>query len=185
MTETGKAKIKIEMAKVLYYSKHKMSSGEDSGKLMIARNLDCMKKWTEEEISEIFSDKGNLRNSRPKKPKKNPRKLTYNDHFSRIDLIKNTRREIRTVLKVIFADEDLEDAEMPNRNEYQRMVRELIGAKNIRNKFEGAFIEYNLSEVLSARVQLARLQSMQSALHRVYSLLSEIETAVVLPNDRP
>ena len=141
MSETDETKIKIELSKVLLYSKHKISSGEDDGKLMIARNLDRMKKWTEEEISEIFDDKGNLKAG--KRTKKSRSRLSLDDRFSRTDLVRNTKRKVITALKLIFADEDLEDSEMPKKPEYQRMAKELISEENIRNKFEETFVEYN------------------------------------------
>ena len=132
------------MAKVLHYSKHKISSGEDGGKLKIVRNLDCMKKWTEEEISGIFDDEGNLE-KRIGRPKNGQRRLslTSNDPGARADLVRSTRKEVVAALKKIFADEKLEDSEKPKKPEYQRMAKELISVENIRDKFEESFVEYN------------------------------------------
>ena len=134
------------MAKVLHYSKNKISSGVDSGKLMIVRNLDCMKKWTEEEISEIFDDEGNLKLiGRSKRSVGGGKRLslTSNDPGARADLVRNTKKGVIAALKKIFADEKLEDSEMPKKPEYQRMAKELISVENIRDKFEESFVEYS------------------------------------------
>ena len=45
-------KIVIDLKQVLLYSKLTVKSGKDAGKLVLARNLDCMKEWTDEEIDE-------------------------------------------------------------------------------------------------------------------------------------
>ena len=147
-------KIKIEMAKVLHYSKNKISFGGDSGKLMIVRNLDCMKKWTEEEIDEIFDDEGNFiwelynlekRGARSKHSVSGAKRLslTSNDPGARADLIRSTRKEVVAALKKIFADEKLEKSTLLMKPVYQRMAKKLISAENIRNKFEKTFVEYN------------------------------------------
>ena len=138
-------KIKIEIEKVLHYGKRKINFGEDADKLIIARNMDCMKKWTETEISDIF-DGGNLKltnygwRSLPSIKRKS---ITANDPLARTELVRSTRKHVMEALKSIFADEQLEDSEMPKKPDYQRMAKELISEENIRNNFENSFIEYD------------------------------------------
>ena len=138
-------KIKIEIEKVLHYGKRKINFGEDADKLIIARNMDCMKKWTETEISDIF-DGGNLKltnygwRSLPSIKRKS---ITANDPLARTELVRSTRKHVMEALKSIFADEQLEDSEMPKKPDYQRMAKELISEENIRNNFEDSFIEYD------------------------------------------
>lgn len=54
-------KIKIPLEKILEYSLRRSTSGPNEGQLVIERNLDCMKTWSEDEISEIFDDEGKLK----------------------------------------------------------------------------------------------------------------------------
>ena len=136
-------KIKIGIEKVLHYSKRKVNFGEDADKLVIARNMDCMKKWTEAEISDTF-DNGNVKNRKTKFIRSNKRRsMTANDPVARTELVRSTRKHVMEALKYIFADEQLEDSEMPKKPDYQRMAKELISEENIRNNFENSFIEYD------------------------------------------
>ena len=129
----------------MHYGKRKINFGEDADKLIIARNMDCMKKWTETEISDIF-DGGNLKltnygwRSLPSIKRKS---ITANDPLARTELVRSTRKHVMEALKSIFADEQLEDSEMPKKPDYQRMAKELISEENIRNNFENSFIEYD------------------------------------------
>ena len=132
-------KIKIEIEKVVHYSKRKVNLGKDADKLIISRNMDCMKGWTEAEISESFFGKYWRRKFIPSKE----RPKTAKDPVARAELVRSTRKLVIEALKFIFADEELEDSEMPKKPDYQRMAKELISEENIRNKFKNSFIEYD------------------------------------------
>ena len=54
-------KIEIRMEKILEQNTMRLNSGPNEGQLVIERNLDYMKKWSEDEISEIFDDEGILK----------------------------------------------------------------------------------------------------------------------------
>ena len=49
------------MDKILDQNTMRFISRPKQGQLVIVRNLDYMKKWSEDEISEIFDDEGQLR----------------------------------------------------------------------------------------------------------------------------
>ena len=57
--------IRLPISKILAYSYHKLNTGQ----LRIERNLDSMKQWSEEEISEIFNDKGYIKSNLSKRKK--------------------------------------------------------------------------------------------------------------------
>ena len=128
-------KIEIDLKQVLLYSKLTVKSGKDAGKLVLARNLDCMKEWTDEEISEIFNGDGYLKKQRRKK-RSNPN-VRYN-------LVKSTRYHTIAALRRIVK-ENLQDSEfkMPSNAEFKRMAGDLISEENIRHAFEESFIVYN------------------------------------------
>jgi len=123
-------KIKISMEQVLLYSKLTVKSGEDAGKLVLERNLDRIKEWTDDEISEIFDADGNLKRTKRMKTRSN--------------LIKTTRFHTITALRLIIK-EKFEDSgfKLPTSAEYKRMAKDLVSEENIRNAFEESSIIYN------------------------------------------
>ena len=125
-------------------SKHKLTvkSGEDAGKLVLARNLDCMKEWTDEEISEIFNGDGYLKTKR--RTKGSEKRRTSNNPHTRCNLVKSTRYHTIAALRRIVK-EKLQDSEfkMPSNIEFKRMAGDLILEENIRHAFEESFIVYN------------------------------------------
>ena len=135
-------KIEINIEQVLLHSKLTVKSGEDAGKLVLARNLDCMKEWTDEEISEIFNADGYLKEKR--RTKGSEKRRTSNNPHARYNLVKSTRYHTIAALRRIVK-EKLQDSEfkMPSNIEFKRMAGDLISEENIRHAFEESFIVYN------------------------------------------
>lgn len=149
-TEIVTEKIKIKIKKVIRYSKNKVPSNakENAGELLIKRYLDEMKKWSDDEISAIFDDQGNLKglpSFKQLKLKNLHNRRTPNDPGSRVDLIRKTKKLAAAALKLLFEDEKLRNSEfeVPGKNELKRMAKELISEENIRKKFKKSFIEYD------------------------------------------
>ena len=141
-------KIETNMKEVLYYSeliqsKLTIKSGADAGKQIIQRNLECMKKWSEDDFARIFDEEGNL-----KWPSRDTERsisiicrtrnyLSANNRAcAKYDLVKNTRHHTMSILKLVFAHKNLREFEMPSELELKRMARDLISVENIRNNFE-------------------------------------------------
>ena len=148
-------KIEITMEKILEQNTRRLNSGPNEGQLVIERNLDYMKKWSEDEISEIFDDEGQLRHvlsdklhsrERIKKGRVISRRralpMTANHYGSRVDMVESTRKHTINALKLIFRDE-FHNSEI---KKLGKMAQDLISEENIRNKFENCFIEYDLSD---------------------------------------
>ena len=138
----------------------RLNSGPNEGQLVIERNLDYMKKWSEDEISEIFDNQGNLKSRLSNKlQSRESRKrgrispgckalpMTANHPGCRVDMVESTRKRTIDALKLIFKDEIFQNSEieMPSQIKLAKMARDLISEENIRNKFENCFIEYDLS----------------------------------------
>jgi len=123
-------KIEINMEQVMLYSKATVKFGPDAGKLVLARNLECIKEWTDDEISEVFDADGNLKRTKRMKTRSN--------------LIRSTRFHTITALRSIIK-EKLQDSgfKLPTSAEYKRMARDLVSEENIRNAFEESSIIYN------------------------------------------
>ena len=153
-------KIEITMEKILEQNTRRLNSGPNEGQLVIERNLDYMKKWSEDEISEIFDNQGKLKSRRSNKL--NSREtmdrgrierrckalpMTANNPGSRVDMVESTRKRTIDALKLIFKDEIFQNSEieMPSQPKLAKMARDLISEENIRNKFENCFIEYDPS----------------------------------------
>ena len=149
-------KIKIPMGKILKQRTGTLISGENTGQLVIERNLDYMKNWSEDEISEIFDDEGNLKTNLSNRAKFNsrlivykckglPRGLTAKHKGARVDMVQSTRKQTIVALKLIFKDEICQNSkiEMPSQLKLGKMAKDLISEENIRNKFEDCFIEYD------------------------------------------
>jgi len=132
-------KIEIDLKQVLLYSKLTVKSGNDAGKLVLERNLDIMKQWTDDEISEIFNDDGMMKNTKRTKGSD-----TANDRHARGNLVKRTRYHTISALRKIIK-EKIQNSEfkMPSNAEFKKMARDLISEENIRNAFEESSIVYN------------------------------------------
>ena len=129
----------------------RFTSGPKKGQLVIERNLDYMKKWSGDEISEIFDDEGQLKSLLSNKlSKKRRRALSMTEnHGSRVDMVQSTRKHTINALKLIFSYEKFNNSEIkkvPSQIILGKMARDLISEENIRNKFENCFIEYDLSD---------------------------------------
>ena len=146
------------MGKILEQNTMRFICGPKKGQLVIERNLDYMKKWSGDEISEIFDDDGQLKHvlsdklhsrERIKKgrviSRRIPLPMTANHYGSRVDMVESTRKHTINALKLIFKDEKFHNPEIkiPNRIYFGEMARDLISEENIRNKFENCFIEYD------------------------------------------
>ena len=140
-------KIETNMKEVLYYSElflyPTIKSGADAGKQLIQRNLECMKKWSEDDFSRIFDEEGNLKwPSRDTVRGKSIfcRTRNYssanNRACAKYDLVKNTRHYTMSILKLVFDHKNLREFEIPSELEFKRMARNLISVENIRNNFE-------------------------------------------------
>ena len=140
-------KIKIPMEKILEQNTMRFISGSNKGQLVIERNLDYMKKWSGDEISEIFDDEGQLKHLLSNKLRTSSKlwalPLTANHYGSRVDMVESTRKHTINALKLIFRDEKFHNLEIKNLG---KMARDLISEENIRNKFENCFIEYDLTD---------------------------------------
>ena len=146
------------MEKILEQKTMRLNSGLNEGQLVIERNLDHMKKWSEDEISEIFDDEGKLKlllsNQLNSKESRNKGRLergckalpmTAKNYGSRVDMVKSTRKHTIYALKLIFRDEKHNSVikKVPSQTKLGKMARDLISEENIRNKFENCFIEYD------------------------------------------
>jgi len=153
-------KIEIQMDKILEQRTTKLNSGENAGRLVIERNFEYMKKWSDDEISEIFDDEGILKRLLSNKlqsrehmsngrivSRREALPLTANHPGCRVDMVESTRKHTINALKLIFKDERFQNSEieMPSQIKLAKMARDLISEENIRNKFENCFIEYDLS----------------------------------------
>ena len=154
-------KIEISMEKILEQNTRRLNSGPNEGQLVIERNLDYMKKWSDDEISEIFDNQGKLKsrlsnklNSRETmdrgriERRRKALPMTANNPGSRVDMVESTRKRTIDALKLIFRDEKFQNSEVkkvPSQIKLARMARDLISEENIRYKFEYCFIEYRLS----------------------------------------
>ena len=146
------------MEKILEQNTMRFTSGPKQGQLVIERNLDHMKKWSENEISEIFDDEGQLKHLLSNKLRTSNKKtssklralpLTANHYGSRVDMVESTRKHTINALKLIFRGEKFHNSEIkkvPSQIKFRKMARDLISEENIRNKFENCFIEYDLSD---------------------------------------
>ena len=146
------------MDKILDQNTMRFISRPKQGQLVIVRNLDYMKKWSEDEISEIFDDEGQLKHLLSNKLRTSNKKtssklralpLTANHYGSRVDMVESTRKHTINALKLIFRGEKFHNSEIkkvPSQIKFRKMARDLISEENIRNKFENCFIEYDLSD---------------------------------------
>ena len=130
----------VTIGNIVEYSKSKIISGPDTGKFTMKRNLECMKNWSDEEISEVFNAKGQLRNFRANRtsvPIYRRKSLTENNPPARVRMVKSTRKHAIFALKMFFEEETLQDRDlkMPNGNDIRQLATKLISEENIRHKF--------------------------------------------------
>ena len=53
--------VTLTWGRIFEYSGRKITRGPDAGKLLIVRNLECMRNWSNHEIAEIFDRQGKLK----------------------------------------------------------------------------------------------------------------------------
>ena len=138
----------LTIGKIAEYSKRKIISGPDAGKFAMERNLECMKNWSDEEISEIFRANGYLRsrfnsNRRDRWPSQwdlpSDRKskwLTEKTPAARADMVKSTRKHAIFALKIFFEEET---RVQPNKTEIRQLANKMISEENIRHKFNNSW----------------------------------------------
>ena len=131
--------VTITWGRIFEYSGRKITRGPDSGKLLIKRNLECMRNWSKDEISEIFDRQGKLKKIRGRKREV----LTANNPAARVELVKNTRKHVVTALKSIFKHEKRMDRDlrMPPKGQYMGIAEDFTSKEEIQGKLsEGYFI---------------------------------------------
>ena len=134
-------KVEISMRKLLQYSNTTVNAGADAGKNYLARNLNCMKKWSSDEIFKIFNGEGRLIGvSGVRKQRKSL--LTANNPTARADMVKNTRKLVIAALKLVFGEEKLKNSEfeMPRKHNLKWMANKLISERGILNKFDSRIV---------------------------------------------
>ena len=148
-TEVVKTIVEIPLKKILEYSGTKLISGDDAGMLVVQRNVDCMKKWSDDEISKLFKSDGTLNYPRrlllDNGHRLQRRSFPPNDQAARAQMVKNTRKYVVAALKSIFAEEKLDDPKfkIPGIRKCERMAREFVSEENIKNEFDDSVIVYD------------------------------------------
>ena len=138
------------MQKILEFCK--ADSDDDAGEAVIEENLNKMKEWSDDDISDTFLPNGVLRGF-PTRLSLQPncfhrvRKRTQfakNHAGYRTNLVKRTRKLTTAVLRSIFKEEKLNDSKfkVPSERKCVKMANELISEENIRNKFDECIIVY-------------------------------------------
>ena len=126
----------VTWGRISEYSSRKITRGPDAGKLLIERNLECMRNWSKDEISEIFDGRVKLKKFRRPKHGVFRGKLTDNDPAARVELVKNTRKYVVAALKSIFKHEKRLDPDlrMPPEDQYMAIAEGLTSKNEIRTK---------------------------------------------------
>ena len=115
----------------------KITNGKDADKPIIKRNLDMMKKWTKEEINELFDEDGNVHKQFQRKS------LKPTDTNNRAFILTSTRRHVSRVLVKILNDDHKEGAKKVRVSpKILSMSRELISKDNILAKFAKASVKF-------------------------------------------
>ena len=124
--------VTITWDRIFEYSSRKITRGPDSGKLLIERNLECMRNWSKDEISEIFDRQGKLK----KFSRRKGGVLTDNNPAARVDLVKSTRKHMVSALKSIFKHEKRLDRElrMLPKGQYMAIAEDLTSKYEIKHK---------------------------------------------------
>ena len=109
---------------------------------VINRNVDCMKNWSDSDISKLFCRDGKLRSFR--KGFSGNRTFSENLSAYRVDLVKRTRELTVAALRLVFEEEKLFNPyfKIPTKIERTRIANDLISEKNIRCKFDLNVIVY-------------------------------------------
>ena len=131
--------VNITLGRITENSNAKIALGVDAGKRIIERNLKCMEKWTEDEVSEIFegNEKVRFRLKNFGRGKSVKRKsLTENHPAARAAMVASTRKHMVKGLAQIFKFEKRRDPDlrMPSKGQYMAIVMEFINEKQIKNK---------------------------------------------------
>ena len=95
---------------------------------VVKRNCGFMKKWSDNEISEIFRIDGYLTSYHPA------------HILPRINLVKRTRELTAHCLQLLFEEIIYSGFRLPTRSECSKLANEIISEKNIRNKFNQTII---------------------------------------------
>ena len=150
LSETVQTIVEIPMQKILEFSK--ADSDDDAGEAVIEENLNKMKEWSDDDISEVFRSNGKLKGfpmrmslspkSRVDRVRRNS--FTRKHPGYRTNVVKKTRKLTKAALRSIFKEEKLNDSKfkMPSERKCAKMANELISEENIRNKFDDCIIVY-------------------------------------------
>ena len=131
--------VNITLGRIIENSNAKIGVGADAGKRIIERNLECMEKWTEDEVSEIFEGdekvRFKLKNFGQAKSLKR-KSLTENHPAARVAMVESTRKHMVKGLEQIFKYEKRRDPDlrMPPKGQYTHIALEFINEKTIKNK---------------------------------------------------
>ena len=131
--------VNITLGRIIENSNAKIAVGADAGKRIIERNLECMEKWTEDEVSEIFEGDEKVRFKlknfgRGKSVKR--KSLTENHPAARAAMVESTRKHMVKALEQIFKFEKRRDPglRMPPRGQYMGIAMSFINEREIKNK---------------------------------------------------
>ena len=127
----------VTWGRISEYSSRKITRGPDAGKLLIERNLECMRNWSKDQISEIFDDQGKLKKIRRPKYGIFRGKLTDDNPSARVEMVKNTRKYVVSALKSIFKHEKYIDRDLrmlPN-DQYMAIAEDFTSKDAILTKF--------------------------------------------------
>ena len=109
---------------------------------VINRNVDCMKNWSDSDISKLFQRDGKLRSYR----KGFSKNRTFSENLSayRVNLVQRTRKLTVAALRLVFEEEKSFNPyfKIPTLVECTRIANDLISEENIRSKFDLNVIVY-------------------------------------------
>ena len=114
--------------------KNKIDSADSSVEVpmsigsVVKRNCEFMKKWSSNEIAEIFKKNGRLRSSYP---------ANISPH---VNLVKRTRELAVLCLQLLFEESVYSGFRLPTKAECTKLAHEIISEENIRNKFNQSII---------------------------------------------
>ena len=126
--------MKITLEQVLEKSNARLYIGPDSGKKVLERNLEKMKKWKKSRIEFFFDENGGLIRE-PSDEAKDDWKI-----------ISSTRKHVRTSLQIIIRDAKKKDEKIKAPLIYRRLAAQLISKENIMGKFKNAELDLNPEE---------------------------------------
>ena len=150
LSESVQTIVEIPMRKIFEFSK--ADSDDDAGEPIIQENLNQMKEWSDDDISETFRSNGTLRafpmrmSLIPNSFHRVRKRKTYGKNHAgyRTNLVKRTRKLTTAALRSIFKEEKVNDSKfkVPSERKCVKMANELISEENIRNKFDECIIVY-------------------------------------------